>query len=459
MHVCPLSPFMSKSQRRLAVSPAPVATFRPWPAVALLAAVTAATMLWGAGSRVQAQGCGVGVNPIVCENQKTGSPSSDWQITGAGDSTIQGFATAFSVAPGQTQQFKIDTDASAYTIDIYRMGYYGGFGARLVTSVAPSATLPQNQPNCIVVPSTGLVDCGNWALSASWTMPADAVSGIYFARLERLDSGGASHIFFVVRDDTSGSDILFQTSDTTWQAYNSYGGNSFYVGGPGNNPGRAYKLSYNRPFNTRDASPEDFVFNAEYPMVRWLERNGYDVSYTSGIDTDHVAAELLEHRVFLSVGHDEYWSGTQRTNVEAARAAGVNLAFLSGNEVFWKTRWEPSVDGSNTPYRTLVSYKETHANAVIDPAATDLDRHLARRAIQPARRWRPARTRPDRPVVPRQRRATTRRSWCRRPKASCGSGAIRASPRWPPERPRPCPTARWATNGTKRPPIRSPRPA
>jgi hypothetical protein len=327
-------------------------------------------MLWGAASRVQAQGCGVGVNPIVCENQKAGSPASEWQITGAGDSTIQGFATAFSIAPGETQQFKIDTNASAYTIDIYRMGYYGGFGARLVTSVAPTATLPQNQPNCIVVPSTGLVDCGNWAVSASWPVPADAVSGIYFARLERLDSGGASHIFFVVRNDISGSEILFQTSDTTWQAYNSYGGNSFYVGGPGNNPGRAYKISYNRPFNTRDASPEDFVFNAEYPMVRWLERNGYDVSYTSGIDTDLRPEELLEHRVFLSVGHDEYWSGDQRTNVEAARDAGVHLAFLSGNEVYWKTRWEPSADGSNTPHRTLVSYKETHADAMIDPAAT-----------------------------------------------------------------------------------------
>ena len=69
----------------------------------------------------------------------------------------------------------------------------------------------------------------------------------------------------------------------------------------------------------------------------------------------------------MSVGHDEYWSGQQRTNVEAARDAGVNLAFFSGNEIFWKTRWENSIDGTNTPYRTLVCYKETHANAVIDP--------------------------------------------------------------------------------------------
>ncbi len=119
-------------------------------------------------------------------------------------------------------------------------------------------------------------------MSASWSVPGDAVSGIYVAKLVREDAGHVgetSHVVFVVRDDTGGSKILFQTSDTTWQAYNQYGGNSLYVGGPGTNPGRAYKVSYNRPFTTRGTGAEDSVFNAEYPMVRWLERNGYDVSY------------------------------------------------------------------------------------------------------------------------------------------------------------------------------------
>src|SRR6185436_8727469 len=248
--------------------------------------------------------------------------------------------------------------------EIYRMGYYGGDGARLVATVAHNGA--QTQPACQGEASTGLTDCGNWAESASWAVPATAVSGIYFAKVVR-SNGGASHIVFIVRDDDGGSDLLFQTSDTTWQAYNQYGGNSLYVGNPA---GRAYKVSYNRPYTTRGTSPEDWVFNAEYPMVRWLEANGYDVSYTSGVDTDRRGGELLEHKVFLSVGHDEYWSGQQRANVELARAAGVHLAFLSGNEIFWKTRYEPSIDGSLTTYRTLVSYKETHANEKIDPLAT-----------------------------------------------------------------------------------------
>ena len=141
-------------------------------------------------------------------------------------------------------------------------------------------------------------------------------------------------------------------------------------------------------------------------MVRWLERNGYDVSY---IDRrrhrPRAAPSCSSTRSFLSVGHDEYWSGGQRANVEAARDAGVNLAFFSGNEVFWKTRWETSIDGSNTPYRTLVSYKETHANAKIDPLPGRLDRHLARSALQPAGRRRPARERADRHDLHGQRLA------------------------------------------------------
>jgi hypothetical protein len=77
------------------------------------------------------------------------------------------------------------------------------------------------------------MDCGNWAVSASWTIPANATSGIYFAKVIRLDTLGASHIVFVVRNDASKSDVLFKTSDMTWEAYNDYGGANLYTGGPG----------------------------------------------------------------------------------------------------------------------------------------------------------------------------------------------------------------------------------
>ncbi|MEU8384469.1 DUF4082 domain-containing protein [Streptosporangium sp. NPDC048865] len=271
-----------------------------------------------------------------------------------------------SVNKGETVRFKVLTPASDYRIDVYRIGYYGGMGARKVATVNPSVPLPQSQPNCLSDVTTGLVDCGNWAQSASWAVPAGAVSGVYLGKLVREDGTiGDSHIVFVVRDDQRGSEILVQTSDATWQAYNRYGGNSLYAGSPA---GRAFMVSYNRPFTTRVHSQPSWFFNSEYPMVRWLEANAYDVSYTSNVDTASRGQELLEHEVFMSVGHDEYWSDDMRANAQNARDNGVSLAFLSGNELFWKTRWQNSIDGTNTPFRTLVCYKETLANAKIDPS-------------------------------------------------------------------------------------------
>ena len=213
-----------------------------------------------------------------------------------------------------------------------------------------------------------------------------------------------------MRDDTPAdgtkSDIVLQTSDTTWQAYNGWAGNNGQVGanfygdasgtidhdGRRQTPAlatqdRAYAVSYNRPFITRDGtSPasgaQDYLFGADYAAIYWLEKNGYDVSYISGVDTDRLGADnLIGHKAYISVGHDEYWSGDQRANVEAARDAGVNLLFWSGNEVYWKTRYEPSIDGSNTDYRTLVSYKETWANRNPNAAPADYAN------IDPSNEW------------------------------------------------------------------------
>jgi hypothetical protein len=302
-------------------------------------------------------------NPIATENALPGSPKSEWDIDGAGDLSIQGFATDISVNKGNRINFKIDTDASDYTITIYRLGYYGGLGARNWGNGVITATLPQNQPDPIEDPATGIVDCGNWDESAYWDVPANAVSGIYIALLNRTDNNAKSHITFIVRDDASTADIFFQASDATWQAYNAYGGASLYNGTTSFPAGHAVKVSYNRPFLTRDGGGgggpgEDFLYNAEYPMIRFLERNGYDIAYTTNLDMARDGSRILQHKVFLSVGHDEYWSAEQRTAVENARAAGVHLAFFSGNEVYWKTRWENSVDGNNTTFRTLVCYKE-----------------------------------------------------------------------------------------------------
>ncbi|MDT8857835.1 DUF4082 domain-containing protein [Paracoccaceae bacterium Fryx2] len=330
-------------------------------------------------------------NRIVTENaiMEGRAESSYWNV--AHSNQIEGFATDFSVNAGDTVDFKINVNGGAgsdYTVEIFRLGHYGGSGAREVAEwTNQNATV---QEAAQYDPTRALVDAGNWTVTDSWDIPADAVSGVYLARLQRLDANGdpiegaVNQIPFIVRNDGVSADIVLQTSDTTWHAYNGWFGNNGQVGAnfygdasltvshddsppDGGRDDRSYAVSYNRPFITRDGtSPssgaQNYVFGADYAAISWLEQNGYDVSYISGVDTDRLGADYLQnYKAFISVGHDEYWSGGQRANVEEARDAGVNLLFWSGNECYWKTRWDVSiVDG--TEYRTLVCYKETWAN-------------------------------------------------------------------------------------------------
>ena len=177
----------------------------------------------------QAASC---ANPIACENQLPGTPQSTWDV-GSDDSYIQGFADPFSVNVGGTINFKIETAASSYSIDIYRMGYYGGDGARLITSIPATA---QNQPACNTNTVTGLVDCGNWSVSATWNVPATAVSGVYFAHIYTSGTTHENQIPFVVTNNASTSNMVFMTSDETWQAYNDWGGYSLYAGNATGSP-------------------------------------------------------------------------------------------------------------------------------------------------------------------------------------------------------------------------------
>ncbi len=327
-------------------------------------------------------------NPIVTENQLPGTPESVWLVPeGQADTNLEGFTTDISVDVGQTISFKVtDTTLDPYEIDIYRIGYYQGNGARLVDTIPSSQALRQNQPAPIYNSSTGEWDAGDWAVSASWTVPATAVSGVYLADLVDDKTGEMNMIVFVVRNDASDSQILFQVDDATWQAYNDWGGPdnapgaSLYTGnGPTSNaynPGSAYAVSYNRPLNNYNNTSEDNFhdefFYAEFPMVEWLEENGYNVSYFTDVDADRYGSLIENHQIWIDAGHDEYWSGNEFDNLLAARNAGVDLAFFSGNTAFWKTYYSNSIDGSNTADRTLVCYKETHANAIIDPNNPDI---------------------------------------------------------------------------------------
>ncbi len=135
---------------------------------------------------------------------------------------------------------------------------------RLITTIQPNVSLANNQPNARYDLELRYADASNWRVAAAWDVPESAVSGVYIAKLTRDDGVfGENQIIFVVRDDEGGSDMLFQTSDTTWEAYNSWGGSSYY--GPNYPSGRALAVSYSRPFANRDVEPNQLFLRRRIP--------------------------------------------------------------------------------------------------------------------------------------------------------------------------------------------------
>jgi len=286
------------------------------------------------------------------------------------DSEIQGYASLTSVNKGGVIQFFVRTSIPApYTMRFYRVGWYSGAGGRDVT--ADGITVPSQftgSPHSMPSPdlsNAALIEC-NWPVAYTLVVPSTWVSGVYLVKLET--GGRQSYIIFVVRDDQSSSQYLMQTSVNTYQAYNEWGGSSLYTStSSGTKTG--YKVSFNRPY-WRDWGAGDFL-RYEINMVRWLEQEGYDVTYVTDVDVHAQPDLLLTHQGFFVVGHDEYWSWQMRANVERARDRGVSLGFFCANSAYWQVRFAAST--ANQANRTIVAYKEDAINdsGGIDPYTTD----------------------------------------------------------------------------------------
>lgn len=292
-------------------------------------------------------------NAIQIENQNPGDPG--WaSVTPPTDPTqVSGYASATSVNHGGSIDFYVTTTASNVTIDIYRMGWYGGTGGRHMMTLG---TYP-GQAQAIPLPNTvtGMIAC-NWQKTATLNVPSNWVTGTYLAKLS-ASNGFGSYIVFVVRNDGGHEAIDFQTSVTTYQAYNAWGGVSLYANNTNGSVfrgGHAVKVSYDRPYDSGNGAGQFLWY--EFPFVRWAEEQGFDLTYSTDIDTDLNTNPLTNHLAFLSVGHDEYWSMAMRNNVQSAINAGVNAGFFGGNEMYWQIRFEPNAAG--VPDRIQVGYKD-----------------------------------------------------------------------------------------------------
>jgi hypothetical protein len=308
-------------------------------------------------------------NAIVTENALPGDPS--WNILKAPPGRIEAFASEISVAPGGTLHLHVSTDpAAAYEVRIFRLGWYEGLGGRLLLCL-PSCTgskqgAKQPAPGA-PDPTTGLLRA-NWPITDTVAIPESWLSGYYVADVvlaPRRGFGVGYQLPFIVRGHAGNhSAILVQAAVNTWQAYNNWGGKSLYAFNSTHSV-PAVKVSFDRPFSPTVGNASPFTWG-EYDLVRFLEHRGYDVTYTTDVDTDAQPPKLLDHKMLLVAGHDEYWTKAMRDGVEHAIASGVSVAFFGADISGWQARYE---DGS----RTLVEYRSAEKDPETGPALTTIE--------------------------------------------------------------------------------------
>src|SRR5438046_2814876 len=114
------------------------------------------------------QGAGGTVaNPIRAENAKPGTYG--WTVDDAPAGAIDGYTSRVSVAPGGRVELHVSTIPSArYRVEIYRLGWYGGKGGRLILCRpgCSSAEAGSAAPVPPFDPSTGYLDA-QWPVTAS----------------------------------------------------------------------------------------------------------------------------------------------------------------------------------------------------------------------------------------------------------------------------------------------------
>src|SRR5678815_4370632 len=291
-------------------------------------------------------GRNIGASPrrdlVRRENEKPGT--RDWllQKTRIDPKTkyrcpcIEGYCSRTSVRAGNEISFFVSANpASAFTLDLYRMGFYGGTGGRHMLSLGPFKGIVQPDPP---IGKNRLREC-QWEPCSTITIPSDWLSGVYLGKLTSEREGLQSYLIFIVRDDRP-ADFLFQCSDTTWQAYNRWP-SQFSLYDDGKDQwywGPNVDISFDRPYGKycqildaplSTGSGEWFLW--EFPLAYWMEAQGYDVSYISNLDLHADPRGLLRAKGFLSVGHDEYYSIEMFNQLKAAIDTGLNVAFFSGN--------------------------------------------------------------------------------------------------------------------------------
>jgi len=277
----------------------------------------------------------------VAENSRPGT--SAWRITNLGaDDAIEGYADQQSVLPGQSFRLYVSTTARSFRVDAFRFGWYSGHQARLVWT--STSVRGQRQTAVRITPGTHMV-------TAPWR-PSMTVStagwpvGSYLLRLD-ASSGAQRYVPITVRSASTAGAVVILDDNTTWQAYNAWGGYSLYQGPDGLPSDRGYAVSFDRPYDG-DGAVRFLAFDEEATVL--AEHTGVPLAYETDVDVDQHPGLLDGARAVISLGHDEYYSLAMRNALMTARNAGTNLAFLGANTIYRHIRF---ADGD----RVIICYK------------------------------------------------------------------------------------------------------
>jgi hypothetical protein len=288
------------------------------------------------------------------ENARPGT--ADWRISARASSAISGFADKVYAADGQRVSLYVSTPARSFHVEAYRMGYYGGTGARLVWRSPEQGGRVQR--SCARTPTTNMVSCADWRSSLSLALSADFVPGDYLFKL--VGSGGEqSYIPLTIWDPASRAAYVVKNDVFTWQAWNSYGGYDFYAGRGGCPPGvyplcsRARVVSFDRPYA---ASGARAFLGLDLPLVEFVEEQGLDVSYATDLTLVQHPGFLMRHKALLSLGHDECWELRERRAAVAAERRGLNIAFFAASAMLRHVRLQSSRLGVG---REVVDYRDS----------------------------------------------------------------------------------------------------
>ncbi len=218
---------------------------------------SSASLAWASIAGAQTDSAQPATTPSLISNENAKPGAIDWQLTrvrtdtrgGIRSSLIEGYCSKQSVAAGESIDICVSTNPPQdFMIEIFRTGYYGGRGARLMKTIGPLKGITQPTPE---YGEKRLREC-RWQPAVTLTIPDDWPSGVYLGRLTTLsDARGfgywQSYVVFIVRDDRP-ADILLQCSDNTWQAYNQWPENDSVYTNPKGNQGPWSDVSFDRPY-------------------------------------------------------------------------------------------------------------------------------------------------------------------------------------------------------------------